>query len=237
MLTLLQIVQAFCERNGFTSPDIVAASVDDTVIQYKALLNAELDYIVQRWKWQGINVIGGFTTVATQSQGLMTDLADDGILYLVKDTIWDQTLRLPVYGPVTASEWEMLMAMPTTGPYYQYRINAGEFLMNPVPPAGHTIAWEYISQLGVRAADGTLKRYFTADDDTPVLSDTLFMAALEWRYLAKKKLEYAEEFRQYEELALNAFSRDGTKPNINMGGSVNTIKPGIMVPIGNWDVS
>lgn len=234
MRTLLELVQDCCLIVGVPSPAQVVTSQDKQILQMLALLNQELDYISQRWRWQGHNIISSFSSVNAEDQGSIYDLAPSGFLSFVPDTIWDQTLRLPVYGPKTAQEWEILKSLPTTGPFYQYRINRDRFLMNPLPPAGHTIAFEYNSNFGVKAEDGIYKRYFSHDADKPVVPDRIFAAALRWRWKSEKGLDYAENFREYEEMASNAFATDATKPTLDMGGGMPNMKPGIMVPIGNW---
>ena len=62
------------------------------------------------------------------------------------------------------------------------------------------------------------------------------LAGLEWRYLRKNGLSYAEEFARYEGLVKDAQVSDGTKQVIDMGGLPSKMKPGIMVPIGSWNL-
>lgn len=71
-----------------------------------------------------------------------------------------------------------------------------EFKFYPVPVG--TATFPYISKFIVRANDGMLKPNFTADDDTFVLSERLLTLGLLWKWRSQKKLDYAQEFDDYQ---------------------------------------
>jgi 3-methyladenine DNA glycosylase Tag len=75
-----------------------------------------------------------------------------------------------------------------------------------------------------------------ADGDLVLLDEELMLAGLEWRYLRKKGLSYAEEFASYEALVSAAMSRDGTKPILNMDGISRRVVPGTFIPSGSWSL-
>lgn len=70
------------------------------------------------------------------------------------------------------------------------------FTFQPAPSSIAT--FPYISNLIVRAEDGTLKKEFTRDDDTFLLSERLLKLGLIWRWKAQKGMEYAEDLANYE---------------------------------------
>lgn len=235
-MTLLELVQAFTKRTGLPSPVAVVSSADDQIRQVAGLIDEVLEYLVDRhYDWNPVVLEATFTSVAAEDQGAIATIAPSGYKHILNETIFDRTRQLPFYGPLSASQWQQAKALPTSGPFYKYRIVRGRLLLNPAPPAGHDCAFEYASSHAVLAADGTTtKQYPTADDDTFLLPDTCLLAGLRWKWKCEKGLEYAEDFRRFEELLNNAIGRDGSKPRLSMSGECETAKPGIFVSPGSW---
>lgn len=237
-MSLLTVVQTFCLRTGLPSPNAVISSGDNQLLQLAALANEVVEDLCDRWTWQNLTREATFTTVLGEDQGAITTIAPSGFLRILQETIFNRTLRLPLFGPLWAQDWQALKALPTTGPFYKYRIRGNRLLFMPPGVAGHTCAFEYATSWAILATDGTTyKSAFTDDADTFILDERLLLAGLRWKWKAEKGLEYAEDFRRYEQLANNASGRDGSKPRLNMAGGNQDYKPGIWVPSGNWNVS
>lgn len=237
-MTLLQLVQRFCERTNLPSPATVYGSSDAQVVQIKALLEEVGIDLSGRGAWQEITFQATHTTLAAEDQGAMTAIATNGFRYVKNQTIWDRTLRLPVLGPMSPQEWQSLKALVVNGPRYRFRIRGGKLLVNPVPTAGNTWAFEYVSYNWILGADGTTyKQFFTLDTDTVLLPDFIVLQGLRWAWKREKGLDYAEDFRTYELMVKDALGRDGGKPVIRMDeDGWNGPKPGIWVPSGSWSV-
>lgn len=236
-LSLLEIVSNFCQRSGLRRPTVVMDSADSQVIQIRALLEEEGNDLASRGPWECLTYEVTHTTIAQEDQGAMGDIASNGFRYIVNQTIWDRTDNLPVFGPMTPQEHQARLAMVAAGPRNFFRIRAGKLLVNPVPTAGHTWAFECVSDNWILDGDsGDSKHYFTKDTDVTALPPSLLLMGLRWRWLAAKGLEYAELMRTYEMQVKDALSRDGGKPILNMSGKPQTMRPGIFVPEGNWDL-
>lgn len=235
-MTLLQTVVHFCERTNLAAPATVYGSSDPQVVQIKALLEEIGIDMASRVAWEGITFEATHTTVATEDQGAMSTIASNGFKYVKNQTIWDRTDRLPVLGPLSSGEWQALKALVTTGPRYRFRVRGGKLLVNPAPAAGHTWAFEYVSQNWILNGS-TYKQFFTADADTILLPDTELLQGLRWKWKREKGLSYDEDFRTYETMLKDAAGRDGGKPVLRMDDDGwSGPKPGIMVPSGNWNV-
>lgn len=236
-MTLLQLVQAFCSRTGIPSPAYVVASPDAQIQQIKSLIDEVCEDLCSRWTWAGLTKEATFTTVATESQGAISTIAPYGFSRILQETIYNRTLRLPIYGPMTPGKWQALKALPTSGPFYKYRIRGGQVLFNPTPTAGQSCAFEYASTYIALASDDTTSReYAIADDDTFLLDSKLILAGLRWKWKSEKGLPYAEEFTRYEIMGNDAAGRDGTKPVLSMGDEAGGAFPGIFVSPGNWSL-
>ena len=234
-LTLLQIVTQFCERKNLSVPATVFANTDPQVKQIRALLEKEGIDLSGRGAWEGITFQVTHTTLAAEDQGAMTTIAGAGFKYIKNQTIWDRTASLPVIGPVSASEWQALKALAATSPRYRFRIRGGKLLADPVPTAGSTWAFEYVSKYWIQAtAAGAYRQYFAADTDVVLLPDEVVIQGLEWRWKAEKGLDYAEDFRSYELMVKDAIGRDGGKSVLSMGDGWSGPKPGVFVPSGSW---
>lgn len=238
-LTVKEVVQEFCRRTGFTVPSTVVSSTDPRILQMVALLNEEIEEVTRREQpLQALLLEATFVAAATEDQGNINTLAGQDVRFILNNVLWNRNTKLPLFGPLTPSQWQQFKAQVQTGPLNQYRIRANKLLMIPVPTAGHTIAFEFVPINTVVATGGTLatKRLFSVDTDFCLIPDELLIAALRWRIKAEKGLKYAEDFRRYENLLGNLVLRDGTKGKLNLQGDCMGVRPGIFVPAGNWPI-
>lgn len=234
-MSLLTMVQYFARRTNLAVPTTVTGSTDDQVNQIKALLEEEGNDLAKRGDWQEITFEALHTTVATESQGAITAIATNGFNYIKHDTFWDRTENLPVliYDGV---DWQAEKGFAVTGPRYHVRLRGNELLANPVPVAGNTWAFEYVSKNWIVQEDGTTYlQYFAADTDTALLPEDILLMGLRWRWKKEKGFDYAEDFRTYEMMLRDALSRNGLRRTLNMSKTPMPMR-GIIVNQGNWDL-
>ena len=237
MKTLLQIGQEFLSRTGLPASNSFVGNPNGQLSQIVSLCNEVCEEITSRGVWQALQQESVFTTVNGENQGALATLAPNGFLYILNQTIYNRTLRLPIYGPMTPEQWQALKALPTTGPFYKYRIRDGNVLFNPLGIAGQVCAFEYASNASVLSSvSGLNTTWFTNDQDQFLLDSSLMMAGLRWKWKYEQGLLYSEDFTRFEILVNNALGRDGSKPQLKMDSGVEDYRPGIMVPAGNWNV-
>lgn len=233
-MTMLTLVQNFCRRTNLAVPTTVFGSTDTQVLQIMALLEEEGNDLSGRGDWEGLTNEATHTTVATESQGAITTIASNNFRYIKNGTFWDRTLILPV-GVIGNADWQSAQALTLTGPRYHVRLRGGNLLSNPVPTAGNTWAFEYISYNWILDNDGTTgKQYFTEDTDTFLVPEAILMVGLRWRWKKEKGLDYEEDFKTYEGLVADALSRNGLSPVLQMDNRSKGQVPGICTPQGNW---
>lgn len=236
-MNLLQLIQKVAGRTGVPIPTYIVGNPDPQVVQLLGLLEEQLDYIVQRGGWQVLTQETTFVTSSGEDQGAISTLAPNGFRSILNDTITNRTLQSPVFGPLPAPIWQRLKMVNNSGPFNSYRIVRGKLLFSPGATAGQTCAFEYLSEWAVLAVDGiTYRRYPTVDTDGFLLPDNLLLLALRWKWKSEKGLDYAEDFRSFEECLNNALARDGTKPILSMDNSSSQYSPGIFVSPGNWNL-
>lgn len=231
-LTCLQIIQSACKRIGILSPNAAVTATDQQIIQLVSLAEEEGQELATRYPWEALQVETTFTTVATQVQTTLAAITS-GFDYIVNDTIWNRTLRRPVYGPKSQQDWQEAKANQINGPFNSFRIIADAINFYPNPVAGQTCAFEYQSRAWVTTTGGTSDTWVT-DTDTTKIDGQLIVLGVIWRWKAAKGLDYAEDYAKYERRVADAMARDGSKPKLDMGGGAVEIQPVVLVPRGSF---
>jgi len=216
----------------------VIGSTETQIIQLSEILSEVINEIVAESKFSVTNQECVFTAVPTKSQGTMDVLCPYGYQYPIFETFFDRTLMRPLYGPLTESEWQRLMALPTAGVWYKYRINQNELWFDPVPADPFsTIAFEYMSSWAVKSSGGVLKAATTDDADTFVFPENILKRGLAFRWKQIKGLPYQADETAYYNMLNNYIARDKVKSRIDVSeGEPVDVKPGIFVPSNSWNV-
>lgn len=242
-MSLLTLVQKFTRRTAIPVPAAVLGSVDSQTVQILNLLEEECIELAARYQWKGLTNECTFLALATESQGTLASLGSgptttNGLRYILNEIMWNRSLKMPIYGPMDPQKWQQTKANATVA-LSQYRIRGvttgtqATLLITPVLTAGHTIAFEYITDNWCLNGS-TPSSTFVADTDTILMPESVVAAGLRWRWKKEKGLSYAEDFASYERLVQDALTRDGTKGVLNMADSNQTIQPGIFVSPGSW---
>lgn len=236
-MTLLTVVQQFCERTNVPVPSTVYGTTDRQIRQVRALLEEEGQDLAKRGTWESLTAEASLTTLAAEDQGAMATIASNGFRYIKNQTLWDRTTKLPVCGPLDAREWQGMKALIPTGPRYRFRIRGGHLWVNPTPTAGDSWYFEYASKNWILGADGTTyKQLFTLDTDTILLPEDIVLMGLRWRWMREKGLDYAEHFATYEAQVKDALGHDGGKPVLSMDNDHTGPMPGVFIPAGSWNL-
>lgn len=236
MATCLSIIQDVCGRLGLPAPTSVVGNTDVQISNLLSLCNEEGQELAARYEWSALQNEATYTTLATEIQGAIATIAP-GLNYIINDTIWNRSLRRPVFGPKTPQGWQQNKAFAINGPWSNFRIMGGQLKMYPVPTAGESCYFEYISKYWCTDSTGATGRSaFAADDDLPVLDEQLITLGTIWRWKKLKGFEYAEDFSTYERRVLDAMGRDGSKDWLSISNTKYDIFPGVVVPAGSWNV-
>jgi hypothetical protein len=175
--------------------------------------------------------------VGQESQGTIQGLTGPDFGWVLNETMWDRTVRRPVYGPKYAAEWQQLKAQLMQGPWWQYRIRGNNLLLIPPPPAGDAIFFEWVSKYWVAVTTAPtvgVQSSYQADTDVSLLDERVIGLDTLWRYKATKGLAYSEDFDKAEAAIADLMARNASKPRLNLAGAQTDIYPGVLVPAGNW---
>lgn len=127
----------------------------------------------------------------------------------VPQTEWNRTTRWPLLGPKSAQEWQTFKSgIVSAGPRQRFRILGNTLAINPSPPPGQMVSYEYISNAWVVGADGTEKTSFTADTDTNVFGDSLIITGLKTQWKQAKGLDFSFDLGEFRVLLEQAKAQD-----------------------------
>ena len=233
----VQMVREFCGRRGLVAPNTAVSSTDTQVKQILALLNQGGAAIARRHEWQALIGEATFTTVADDDQGALTTIigANANFRRIIDETIWNRSTQRIVVGPLYAAERQGRLAIVTAGPFSEYSIRGGHLLFDPIPTAGESCYFEYLSNNWCTDSTGATSRsYFTQDEDLSLFDDELHMVDLQWRWNKAKGLEYAEDFNEFEAMLIDRMTDDKTARRKNLDQLQSGLRTGIFVPSGNF---
>ena len=233
-MTLLTLAQAACDIIGMPRPTSVMAGADQTARTMLSLAQREGRVLARRWTWTALRKQQTFTTVA---QTVQTGAVPSDFDRMVSETFWNRTDQLRVVGPVTPEEWQGLVASVALPIESAFQMRAGQIELYPVPTAGETYAYEYVSTQWCQSASGTGQTAWVADTDTGLLDEELTTLGLVWRFKQSRGLDYAEDMTTYEEQVLQAMARDGTRRTARLAREIDYGAAHYpLVPEGNWAV-
>lgn len=234
-MTILTICSDAVDRIAITlSGTTVFSNTADTARQMRALANQEGKELMRRGSWQALTKETTFLSLAQETQ---TGAIPSDFDHMLNETFYNRTRKRQVTGPLSPTDWQAQKSIIATVLYDSYRIRGNDVMMIPVPPAGETYAFEYISKNWVLDNLSTPKPAFTADTDTAILDEELITLGVIWRFLKAKGFDYSEAFRTYELQVSQALARDGSKRTINFAQQVNYGRPRYPgVSDGSWNL-
>lgn len=235
-MSLLSIIQDHCKLHSLNVPTSIIGSADTSVVQFQAIVKETLEELVTESNFNVTTQEATFVTIANSDQGAMTTLAPNGYQFMIFETFFDRTLRRPLYGPVSETEWQELKALPSAGVFYKYRIRLDHLYLDPTPAAPFsTMAFEYMSSWCVKSSTGTLKSGLTDDTDVFVFPENIVRKGLLFRWKQIKGLPYQADETQYYNLLNNYIAKDKVKRRIDVSeGAPVDLKPGVFVPSSSW---
>jgi len=227
-----QIINRAALECGLLPVSDPVSSDDESFIQLTGLLNSSGEELVEMFEWQGLRKKYEITTQGGDTGTY--DLPDD-FSYMIDQTGWNKTSRLPVGGPMSAQSWSYLDGSGfLESPIYAiFEIVGNKFELYPQPPApGIEVAFQYQS------------RNWVTDPTTKIASDTIGDGAdlvmfepimaikmLKAMFLSAKGLPAQDAKAEFESLFLGRTGKDTGAQVINAAGA------GTGIPLLNqWNV-
>lgn len=233
-MSLLSLLQRSADLLSLARPASVIGSSDQQVRNLYALAIEEAKDLASSHNWQTLIREATFTTTAAAEQ---TGAVPGDLDRFIPNSFFNRSTRRPVLGPITPQLWQGIQANPQLNRVFlAFRERDGAFLVTPTPPAGQTIAYEYVTTKWARKSDASVDyTEWQADTDITYLDEWLITLGVRWRWKKSKGLPYGEDFDTYEKQRDQNRGRDGAAGAISLTGREYQL--GILpnLPEGNWN--
>lgn len=241
-MSLLSVLQDVAVEVGVDVPDTIIGNTNANVPLLLRFAQKAGSNIASRHDWSKMIVQYTFTSIAAEAQPSAFP-ADFDRMNEMSD-VWDRSRNLRYIGPANIKDWQWFKngaVAGVAGVIGYWRIIGGQLNMFPAPPAGKTIALEYISKSWATDAAGnpriTLGGRFEADTDVARFPEELIGLETVWRVKHRRGLDYDEDMSDAERSIERAASNDSGKDVIGVGrssriGSLtqNITWPGVILP-------
>lgn len=226
MASILEICTDAADELALVRPSVLMAADDETEKRLARILTRTVRALHARYDWQVLLREKTFTTVAADVQ---TSAVPTDFLRFVPGTMHNRSTSWSTYA-LTPQEWQFQKARVASAAITtQIRRRGNNLICYPNPPAGETVAYEYVTNRLGWESDGTTEltgaSAFAADTDIPFLNAELITLGVIWRYRKSEGLDYAEEFRDYELMLFDMLKQDEPRRTIAMGDTTSDRNP------------
>lgn len=201
-MTILSACQSAALRLLGQRPTTIFSSSNTFEQELAELATETAIAIAKEHDWQKLTKLhtyhGDASTIAFDLPSDYERMIKDGNLHsiLYKTTLFRRVRDL--------DEWLYLRDVIATGLPGNWIILGGQMQIYPAMAATETARFYYITN---QIVSGN-KTSFTADDDVFVLPERLITLGLIWRWRSQKRMEYAEDLKNYEIALSEEISRD-----------------------------
>lgn len=217
-MTLLTICQDAADDIKITRPQTI---VGNTSTEAQSLLRAAQKVgkrLMSAYAWQILRGEQTFTSVATETQ---TAILPSDFDRIIPETLWDRTDMVLISGPISATEWQGKKAhqySDTRNP--KFILRGGIIAVQPTLSAGHTLAFEYVSNLWCQSAALAGQTRWAADTDTAKIDEELITLGVTFEYLDSDGLPSAKAAAAYQERYKLLVKNDQPTAGIMVSGDI-----------------
>jgi hypothetical protein len=143
----------------------------------------------------------------------------------IPQTEWDRSNRWPLLGPQSPQDWQSFKSgIVYAGPRLRFRIQGQTLSINPPPSSNINLAFEYLSNSWVIAANGTTyKTKFTVDTDTTVFDDSLMISGVKLKWLQTKGFDYSYAEKEYNGYLSMCQAQDHSAPTLSLAPASGSV--------------
>lgn len=213
------INRAALECGLVPAPD-PAASTDESFVQLSGLLNSAGQELVELHPWQSLRKK---FTLTTQVGDTGSYPLPDDFSYMIDQTGWVRSSRLPVGGPLSAQAWAFLDGSSILeGPLYaMFQLLENKLQIYPQPPpAGLEIAFLYQSRnWTVSQTTQITSDKIATGSDLVMFEPILIIKLLKAMFLSAKGFDASTARAEFERMFLSRTGKDEGAQILSANGS------------------
>lgn len=233
-MSLLTMIARVCNAPGvgLPVPAQVVGSADAGVLELLELANQEGEELARRADWPVLIAEQVFTTIASAAQA---GAIPADFQRFVNGTWFNRTTSRKLVGPLTPEQWQRLQANGANGVATQaFRRRGLSLLIAPTPPAGQSIAFEYLSKNWCQSSGGTGQSAWAADSDSGVLEERLMALGIIWRWRKAKGFSFSDALDTYNGEVEKEAARAPGAPALSLTARPVGALAGANIPEENW---
>lgn len=214
------IVNRTAVEVGLGTSNDVWADTNPSFVQFRNLLTSCGQDLVESHEWEYMRREHSITTTDTDDGDY--DLPSD-FGYMINQTGWDRTNRLPVTGPLSPQQWAYLKGrnLVNSTIYISFRVHENKFNVypdNPVPD-GLDINFEYMSRNWVIpiGAPSTFEDTVQANGDIVLFKPIMIVAYLKFKFLDAKGFDSSSAMSAFTASFMKESGRNKGAPVLNAG--------------------
>lgn len=227
-MTVFAAVQSAAIRLSQQKPISVFADQTTFTAEMGELATETAVSIAKEYDWRVLTKLGTLTGDASSTE---FSLPPDYDRMPLKAALHSNAFLTATFRQARdLDEWLFIKDNVPSGVPGNWVILGGKMQIFPAMPASQTARFYYISK-SIISNDGTPKSAFDKDSDVFALPERLLVLGLIWRWRAQKRLEYAEDMRNFEIALSQEILRDKGSSVITVGrrrypGNVHEAYPG-----------
>lgn len=217
-ITAGQAVSDILKSMTLSVPVSISGSTDPTTRLLWFLLGEEGQKILSEYQeWQMLTRVYTLTmTPGVTEYDLPADFQN-----FIDDTGWNMSARIPLLGPMTTQQWQLLQARQLGGTTLrlQYIIRGDKLVFYFAPTDSQTISIAYKGRGWVQDADDPLEFKDRPEEDNDIIlfDPLLIKAALKNRWRIEKGFDTITSQQEYDNALESAKYDDRPKNTLSMG--------------------
>lgn len=200
---------------GLTVPSTFVGNTDITAAQLVEFLTSAGQDLCTMTDWQMLHKEWTVTLTSATTYPLPADWNS-----FVDDTMWDNTSRWPVLGPITPQVWRMLKARLLGGNTIslQYRIVGNQLVLYAAGAVGDMVVSDYYSRGWLLQADGVTYRDNPGADSDQILFDPRIIGPLvKYKWRDAKGFDTVAASDEFQDAWDLIVGRDTPSPILSIG--------------------
>ncbi len=212
--TIATILPKIFRELGLTVPTTFVGNTDLTVAQIMEFFTSAGQDLCMMTDWQMLHK--EWTQVLTP--GVSTYALPTDWNSFVDDTMWDNTSRWPVIGPLTPQIWRLLKARLLGGNTVslQYRIVGNIFTLYYPAAAADTLQADYYSRAWILSG-ATPRDNPATDSDTIYFDSRILVPLVKFKWRSAKGFDTSADQKDFQDGWDLVVGRDTPAPTLSVG--------------------